>query len=86
MTNSKDARQHALERHVHPARIRKESFIDLSVDEIQMELGWQKRTRQVISALWANDFEELARVRNLDRPGPKPPERSGVVLHFEILA
>jgi len=69
-----------------PRKDKKKIFLDLNVDEIQMELGWQNRRRQIISALWADMFDGMARVRNLGKPGPKPQEKSGVALHFEILA
>lgn len=85
MTKSSEVRRHALERHVEPARKMKIRIIDLDVDGIQLELGWRDRRRQIISALWVEEFEIMARVKNLDKPGPKPQERSGVVLRFEIL-
>jgi hypothetical protein len=85
MTESKDARLHAKVRHVEPARKMKIRNIDLDVDGIQQELGWRSRRRQIISALWAEKFEIMARVKNLGRPGLKPQERSGVILHFEVL-
>ena len=85
MTESAVARQHALEMHVQPARNRKIQFIELKAGDIQKELGWRARYRQIIAALWADEFEELARVRNLDKPGNRPRENSTVVLRFEVL-
>jgi hypothetical protein len=86
MTESTEARKHALIRHVQPAREKRIAMIEMKVGDIQKELGWHARCRQIIAALWSDEFEEMARVRNLDKPGPKPRESSTVVLGFRVLS
>ena len=85
MTESKNARRHAFETHVQPARVKRDRFIEINTGNVQKELGWQARCRQIVSALWAGEFEDSARVRNLDKPDPKPRESSAVILRFEGL-
>ena len=85
MTESIEARNQALTRHVQPAREKRTAMIEMKVGDSQKELGWHARCRQIIAALWSDEFEEMARVRNLDKPGPKPRESCTVVLRFLVL-
>lgn len=85
LTESMEVRRHVLENHVKPARMNRVPSIDLKVGDVQKELGWPPRCRQIIAALWTNKFESMARVRSLDNPGPKPQESCTVVLRFEVL-
>jgi hypothetical protein len=59
---------------VQSARVKKDRFIEINIGDMQKELGWQARCRQIIAALWADEFDVIARVRNLGKPDPKPKE------------
>jgi hypothetical protein len=85
MAESNEVRQHVLKVHVQRARRKGIRAIRLKVGDIRRELGWQARYRQILTALWTKVFEEEARVRNLDKPGKRPPENSTVILRFAIL-
>ena len=64
-------RQHALTRHVHPARAADHGTLTIRVGDVCRDMGLQNRVPNVCSALRSRTFLDLAGLELLERIGPE---------------
>jgi hypothetical protein len=84
-SNADSIRQHAIDKHVAPARRRRDETFSINVGEVHKDLGLHNRIPAVCSALTSRKFLMGNRLHLITKTGPPSGKSTTVTYTYEFV-